>query len=83
MFRQHIPWMIFQGDEVGQYVYFNLPFLSNRFLHYQKSRGKNLNILRMKRVFNIKWKAFFIISKYLPLKKKKLFFLESESPTLS
>ena len=48
-----------------------------------KSQDKNLSILRMKRAFKMKWKAFFNISETLSLKqKKKKFFLKGESPTL-
>ena len=52
-----------------------LYFWSSRFLYMtKKSRQKNLNILRMKRVFNVKRKAFFIIFKELSLKQIRQFF---------
>ena len=47
-----------------------------------KMQGKNLNILRTKRAFKMKEKAFFIILKVLSLKQIKHTFLEGESPTL-
>ena len=37
---------------------------------WSKSQDKNLNILRTKRAFKIKWKAFFIIFKGLSVAKK-------------
>ena len=40
----------------------NLIFLINLFL-YRTKKVKNLNILRMKRAFKVKWKTFFIIFK--------------------
>ena len=47
-----------------------------------KSQDKNLSILRMKRAFKMKWKAFFNISETLSLKQKQKIFLKGESPTL-
>ena len=47
-----------------------------------KCQDKNLNILRMKRVFKMKYKSFFIIFKGLSLKQIKISFLEGESLTL-
>ena len=69
--------------DIGQYVYckvlltrlwlhrfWNYPYLCNQavFPKWPKNKGKNLNILRMKRAFKMKYKAFFIISKGLSLK---------------
>ena len=52
------------------------------FSTFPKSQDKNLNILRMKRAFKMKYKLFFITFEGLSLKQKKGFFLEGESPTL-
>ena len=52
------------------------------FLYDQKSQDKNLNILITKRDFNVKDKAFLIVSKGLSLKHIKNSF-EGESPTLT
>ena len=59
-------------------------YLSNRavFSTWPKSHDKNLNILRTKRAFKVKWKAFFIIFKGLSLKLIKIIFLEGKSPNL-
>ena len=58
--------------------------LSNEtaFTAWPKSQDKNLNILRMKRVFKMKWKTFFDIFIGLSLKQIKQMFLEGESPSL-
>ena len=45
-----------------------------------KSQDKNLSILRMKRAFKMKWKAFFNISETLSLKQKKKIFFERWEP---
>ena len=47
-----------------------------------KKQDKNLSILRTKRTFKQKLKAFFIIFKGLSLKQMKQNFLEGEGPTL-
>ena len=47
-----------------------------------KSQDKNLNILRTKRLFKMKWKAFFIPFKWLSLNQRKWFFLLGDNPTL-
>ena len=61
----------------------NLIFLIKPFfLHDQKIVTKNLNILRTKRAFQMKQKAFFIIFKGFSIKQIKQVFLEGESPTL-
>ena len=39
----------------------NLIFLIKSFFHLTKNQGKNLIILRTKRAFKVKYKAFFII----------------------
>ena len=44
-----------------------------------KNQDKNLNILRMKRAFMIKQKAFFVIFKGLLLKQIKQIFYKGES----
>ena len=49
-----------------------LPFLSSRFAALPKSQDKNLNILRTKRGFEVKWQAFFIIFKGLSAAKNCL-----------
>ena len=46
------------------------------FLHDQKIQGKNLNILRAKRTFQMKQKALLIIFKGLSLKLTKPTFLK-------
>ena len=53
------------------------------FIYDQKSQDKHLNILRTKRAFNVKYKAFFIIFKKLSLKQIKKLFRIGESPTLT
>ena len=63
-------------------------FLSNQVIFstwaWAKIQDKNLNILRTKKPFKMKWKTFFIIVKRLSVKKiKKHVFLEGESLTLS
>ena len=45
---------------------------SSRFSIWQESQDKNLNILRMKRDFKVKWKAFFIIFKGLTVTKNHI-----------
>ena len=47
-----------------------------------KMSRQKLNILRTKRRFKMKSKAFFIIFEGLSLKQTKKNFLEDESPTL-
>ena len=47
-----------------------------------KLQDKKLNILRTKRAFKMKQKAFLIIFKGLSLKQIKQFFLEGDTPTL-
>ena len=47
-----------------------LSFLVNSFF-YMTSQDRNENTIRMKKVFNIKWKALFIIPKGLSLKRIK------------
>ena len=51
------------------------------FQHTQKVNTKNLNILRTKRAFKIKQKAFFIIFEGLSLKQIRKKKLEGDSPT--
>ena len=59
-----------------------LTLLSNLiFPKWPKSHEKNLNILKTKRAFKMKWKAFFMIFKGLSI-KYIAHFLERESPTL-
>ena len=53
------------------------------FLYGPKSHDKNLNILRTKRAFKMKYKTIFIIFRGLSMKQKTQFFLEGESPNLS
>ena len=53
------------------------------FLYDQEVKTKNWNILRMKRAFNMKKKAFFIFFKGLSSKQINQISLESESPTLN
>ena len=61
-----------------------LTLLSNKaiFSTWPKCQDKNFNILKTKRAFKKKYKAFFIIFKELSLKQIKQFFLEGESLTL-
>ena len=47
-----------------------------------KKSWQNYNILRTKRAFKAKWKAFFIIFKRLSLKQITQFLLHGKSPTL-
>ena len=54
--------------------------LSSRFTTWPKSQGKNLNILRTKRSFEVKCKAFFIIFQGLSVAKN---YLRPESTYLS
>ena len=49
-----------------------LSLLSSRFAIWPKIQGKNLNILRTKRAFEVKWKAFLIIFKGLIVAKNCL-----------
>ena len=49
-----------------------LSFLSSRFSTWPKSQDKNLNILRTKRAFEVKEKAFFIIYNGLGVAKNCL-----------
>ena len=56
-----------------------LSFLSSGFATWLKSQDKNLNTLRTKSAFEVKQKAFVIISKGLPVAKNCL---RSESPPL-
>ena len=54
----------------------NLIFLIKPFFPtWPKSCDKNLNTLRMKRLFKIKYKAFSIISKGLSIKQRNFFWL--------
>ena len=46
------------------------------------SQDKNLNILRTKKAFKVKERAFFIIFEGLSLKQIYKIFLEGETPTL-
>ena len=64
-----------------RHKFWNQPELSYQaiFLHDQKSRDKNLNILRTKRVFNTKYKILSIIFDDLPLKQIKPTFGRWES----
>ena len=60
-----------------------LIYLSNLiFPNWPKSHEKNLNILKTKRAFKMKWKAFFMIFKKGLSIKYIAHFLEGESPTL-
>ena len=54
----------------------NQPYLSNQafFSTWPKIQDKNLNILRTKKAFKVKQKAFFIMFKGLSLKQIKQFF---------
>ena len=56
-----------------------LTYLSNQavFSTCPKSQDKNLNILRTKRVFTMKWKTFSIIFEELSLKQIKTKYLSS------
>ena len=57
-------------DNFRQLKGFYKPFFST----WQKSQDKNLNIVKAKRVFKKKWKAFFTIFKGLSLKQVKQYF---------
>ena len=61
------------------------PFFSDQVVcsTLPKSQGKNLNILRTERAFEIKQKPFFIIFERLSLEQLKKLFLEGERSTLS
>ena len=63
--------------------FWSWPYLSNQavFPTWPNGHDKNLNILRTKRTFKMKYKAFFIIFKGLSVKQITQFFLESESLT--
>ena len=56
----------------SQNLKLTLSFSSSRFDTRPKSQGKSLNILRKKRDFNLKQKAFFIIFKRLSVAKNCL-----------
>ena len=78
---------------VCEVINFEINFLSSPFLRCQKCKDKNLNIVRTKRAFKMKQKAFFITFKGLSLKQIKPSLnelkqikptiLEGESPTLT
>ena len=78
---------------VCEVINFEIIFLSRAFLRGQKCKDKNLNIVRTKRAFKMKQKAFFITFKELSLKQIKPSLnklkqikptiLEGESPTLT
>ena len=63
----------------------NLPLLSYQvvFLYNQKRQGKNVNILRMKRDYKMKWKALSITFQELSLKQVKPNILEGEGLNLN
>ena len=64
---------------------FEINLVSNQavFSTWPKSQDRNLNILRTKRAFKMKYKAFFSNFKGLSLKQIKQFlFLGGDSPTL-
>ena len=90
--------IVFTSWDIGEYVYYNClltrlwrhefwlqPYLSNQavFPTWPKSHDKNVSLLRMKRAFQMKWKAFFIFFKELSMKQITQFFWEGETPTLS
>ena len=64
---------------------FAVNYLSNQavFPTWPKSRDKKWNILRTKRAFMIKWKAFSIIFKGLSMKQITQNIFEGESPALN
>ena len=64
----------------SQNLKLTLSFLSSRFATWPKSQYKILNILRTKRAFDVKLKAFFIIFKGLSAAK---YCLKPESTPLS
>ena len=89
--------------DIGQYVhcnclltrlcrhkFWNLSYFFNQSVvsTWPKSQDKNLNILRTKKGFKIKWKTYFIIFKeqhyiIFIIKANKTIFFVGDSPTLS
>ena len=53
------------------------------FLHDQKSYDKNFNVLKTKKAFKMKYKAFFIFLKAVSMKEINSTFLEGERRTLN
>ena len=79
--------IVFSSWNIGQFVYFNclltrfwrhkilkltLSFESSHFSLSRNSQDKNINILRTKRAFKVKWRAFSIIFKGLLVAKNCL-----------
>ena len=60
----------------------NLNSVIKAFPYVIKRQDKDLNILRTKRTFNMKLKAFFITFKWLPTKQTKKTFLGRGDSTL-
>ena len=61
--------------------FLNLYFYQTGFFStWPKHQDKNLNIVRTKRAFKMKWRAFFIIFKEVLSKQIKNISLEGESP---
>ena len=56
-------WLFVNQAVTSQNLKLTLSFWSNRFATWPRSQDKNLSILRTKRAFEVKWKAFFIIFK--------------------
>ena len=56
-------WKEIGGGGGGGGLNLYLSFKSSSFSTWTKIHDKNLNILRTKRVFEVKWKVFFIIFK--------------------
>ena len=56
-------WLFVNQAVTSQNLKLTLSFWSNRFATWPRSQDKNLSILRTKRAFEMKWKAFFIIFK--------------------
>ena len=50
----------------------NLIYIIKLFFYMTKSRGKNWNLLRMKRAFKVKQKAFLVVFKGLSFVKNGL-----------
>ena len=80
-----IVWYLFVNQFATLWILkFALAFLSSHFPTWPKKLWqtcKNVNILRMKRAFKMKWKALFIIFKGFSLNQTPPNFLECYSPT--
>ena len=61
--RQYVYWLFVNQAVTSQNLKLTLSFWTNRFATWPRSQDKNLSILRTKRAFEMKWKAFFIIFK--------------------